>query len=621
MATGTTISNDYIKSEALAGRIETQLIAVVTEGQQSKVYLPPVSFVKVERPESAPSLELAKSNRYMVPSLYGLTTTDSLFSDRQLVALTTFSELLAEVRGIVEGDAQRASLDNNGVRLREGGRGVTAYAEALVTYLAFAVDRCTDYWASVCLWGNSRETIAHVFGRQAIPMVWDFAEANPFSSSSGNWLGQVGWVQRAVAGLPGKQRGKVLQKDVVARIKEMEDPVVCTDPPYYDNVPYSDISDFFYVWMRRNLSKIWPEELSTLLTPKANELVADPLRHGSKRAARDHFESGMNRAWTQLAQSQHQGYPATIFYAFKQTETQAGQATSTGWETFLQGLVDTGLRITATWPIRTEMPNRPRALLSAALASSIVIVCRPLSAKAPMATRGELLAALRSELPSALRLLREQAIAPVDMAQSMIGPGMATFSRYSRVLEADGTAMPVRSALALINQILEETLSEEETEFDYETRWALTWYQQNGAEAGLYGDAETLSMAKNTSVSGVVQSGIATSEAGKVRFIPRSDLDPDWNPQKDTRLTVWEITQHLLARLERSETEAADLLRQAGSGMGDRARQLAYLLYQTADRQGWTQEAVAYNTLVTVWPTLTELAARPVTEQASLLES
>jgi putative DNA methylase len=621
VATGAAIPNDYIRSEAVAGKMGTQLVALVTEGPDGKAYLPPVGHMEVERPEDAPSVRLVESSRYMVPSLYGLTTTESLFTDRQLVALTTFSQLLPEVLRVIEEDACNAGLMDDGIHLRGGGRGITAYAEAIVTYLAFAVDRCADYWSSVCRWGKSRETIGDVFARPAIPMVWDFAEANPFSTSSGNWLGQVDWVKRAVARLPAGPMGRVLQKDVVARIGEVEHPVVSTDPPYYDNVPYSDISDFFYVWMRRNLSKIWPEELSTLVTPKSEELVADPIRHGSKQAAREHFESGMSRVWAQLSQSQHPGYPATIFYAFKQTETKAGQTTSTGWETFLQGLVDTGHQISATWPVRTEMPNRPRALLSAALASSIVIVCRPRPADSPLATRGEFLAALRSELPSALRLLRDQAIAPVDMAQSMIGPGMAVFSRYSRVLEADGTVMPVRQALGLINQILEETLSEEETEFDYETRWALTWYQQNGAKAGPYGDAETLSKAKNTSVSSVVRAGIATSSVGKVQLVPRPDLDLDWDPRADPSPKVWQVTQHLLAHLGRSETEAADFLRQAGSGMGDRARQLAYLLYQTADRQGWAQERVVYNMLVTVWPTLVDLAAQPSPGQGSLLEA
>ena len=388
--------------------------------------------------------------------------------------------------------------------------------------------------------------------------------------------------------------------------------VVCTDPPYYDNVPYADLSDFFYVWLRHNLADVWPDEFATLLAPKADELVADPYRHGGKDGAKDHFESGMATVLSQMAEAQDRGFPATIFYAFKQQETKRGEgAASTGWETFLEGLVDGGLRITATWPVRTEMPSRMRAMGSAALASSVVIACRPRASNTPLATRRELLDALASELPKAVRLLQEQAIAPVDMAQSAIGPGMEIFSRYAKVLEADGTPMRVRTALALINEALEEVLSAEETEFDADTRWALTWYEQFGHDPGVFGDAEMLSKAKNTSVTGVVQAGIAESRAGKVRLFTRKELDEDWDPLKDKRLTVWEVAQHLIARLDYSESEAADLLRKVGVGMGDRARRLAYLLYQIADRKGWSDDAVAYNGLIRAWHDISRLAAGP----------
>ncbi|MYD40245.1 MAG: DUF1156 domain-containing protein [Acidimicrobiia bacterium] len=552
--------------------------------------------------------------------LYGSTHWSHLFTDRQLVALATFSDLLREVQSAVEQDAREAGLSEDKRPLREGGSGAIAYAEAIVTYLAFVIDRCAVKWSKCVPWNAGGEKVEHVFGRQAIAMVWCYPETNPFSSSTGNWVGQLNWVGKAVENLPAHGQGEVLQQDARARLRAVPTSVVATDPPYYDNICYADISDFFYVWLRRSLRSIWPDELSTLATPKAEELIASAYRHENKSAANQFFESGMRRVLEETALVQDPGFPVSIFYAFKQAETKKGETVSTGWETFLQALNDARLTIVRTWPMRTERTAGLR-ILASTLASSIVIVCRPRMADAPLATRGELLAALRAELPSALRLLRDQAIAPVDMAQSMIGPGMAVFSRYSRVLEADGTAMPVRQALALINQILEETLSEEETEFDYETRWALTWYQQNGSKTGPYGDAETLSKAKNTAVSSVVRAGIATSAAGKVQLVPRSDLDPKWDPRSDPSPKVWQVTQHLLARLERSETEAADLLRQAGSGMGDRARQLAYLLYQTADRQGWAQEAVAYNTLVTVWPTIADLASRPAPGQTSLLEA
>ena len=323
-------------------------------------------------------------------------------------------------------------LPDDGMRLRDGGAGVTAYADAVVTYLAFVIDRLADRNSNMCSWDMGKEHARNVFGRQAIPMVWDYAENNPFSGSSGNWLGQVAWVRKVVAAAPDGEVGRVLQRDAAALVGEVPSPVVCTDPPYYDNISYADLSDFFYVWLRRNVADVWPEETTTMLTPKQEELIANPYRAGSKQAAKDHFEKGMFDVLHRVAASQNPEFPTTVFYAFKQQETKEGKTTSTGWETFLQGLVDAGLQITATWPIRTELSNRPVARGAAALASSIVIACRPRPADAPFSTRSELLATLRMELPKASRLLRRQSIAPVDMAQSMIGPGMSVFSRYSR---------------------------------------------------------------------------------------------------------------------------------------------------------------------------------------------
>ena len=610
LATGTPIPRDYLKRNALAGSMGVHLVAVVAEGRRRRAYVEPVTVPAADRPDDVPSGTLSTNSRHMSTPTYGLTTTDSLFTGRQLVALSTFSDLLGEVRSFVEEHARAAGLVDDGVRLRDGGSGVAAYTDAVTTYLAFVVDKCADYWSTICSWHNSGEKIGHTFGRQAIPMIWDYAEANPFSKSSGNWSGQLTWVQKAVAAAPGGGTGEVLQRDASTRVGEVQFPVVCTDPPYYDNVPYADLADFFYVWLRRNLADVWTEETATMLTPKAEELVADQHRAKSKQAAKQHFEKGIAMVLYQIATSQHPGFPATIFYAFKQQETKRAGTASTGWETFLQGLVDAGLQVTATWPIRTEMSARLRAMASAALASSIVIACRPRPAK-PLATRREFLDALQTELPGRIRLLQNEAIAPVDMAQSAIGPGMEVFSRYARVLEADGTAMRVRTALALINEALEEVLSSEETEFDGDTRWALTWYEQFGDEPAPFGDAETLSKAKNTSVSGVVQASIAESKAGKVRLITRDELDEEWDPLTDKRLTVWEVAQHLIARLDYSETQAADLLRKVGGGMGDRARRLAYLLYQIADRKGRSDDAVAYNGLIRAWHDIARLASGP----------
>ena len=613
LATGTPMSLDHVRSEALAGRMGSDLIGVVAEGSRGRTYSQGTkehqSAALVDIPSGSPSSPLDLYPRSISIHLYGLDHWAKLFTNRQLVALTTFSSLLTEIRELVKDDACRAGLSEDGLRLRDGGLGAAAYADAMVTYLAFAVDRCADYWSTIATWGGG--FVAHTFGRQAIPMVWDFAEANPFSASTGNWSGQVTWVQKAVAGLPAvaAQPGRVRQADARSWLREVESSVVCTDPPYYDNVGYANLSDFFYVWLRGNVADIWPDECATLLTPKAEELIANTYRHGSREKAREHFELGMADLLRQVAETHHREFPATIFYAFKQQETKRGQGTtSTGWETFLQGLVDAGLRITATWPVRTERGGRLGSGNTAMLASSIVIACRPRPADAPPATRREFLDALENEFLAAVRRLQDQAIAPVDMAQSAIGPGMEVFSRYAKVLEADGTPMKVRAALSLINEALEEALSSEETEFDAPTRWALTWYEQYGHDPGLFGDVETLFKAKVTSLDMVIQAGIVESKGGKVWLRGRDKLDPEWDPLTDKRFTVWKVAQQMIACLDREEAEAADLLRKVGGGMGDRARRLAYLLYQIADRKGRSEDAVAYNGLIRAWHDVARLA-------------
>ena len=593
------------------GLMDRTQIAVVAQGNRRRVYLPHVEQPPLPRVRWSPQISLPKRTLGFRVQRYGMVEWDALFTDRQLVALSTFSGLLEELRPIVWDHARMAGLADDGIRLRDRGSGAQAYTDAIITYLSFAIDRATDRWSSLAGWQNMRENIRNTFARQALSMVWDFAEANPFSESSGNWSGNVAWISKVVAAVPAGGSAEVLQGHAATRIGEVTSPVVCTDPPYYDNVPYADLSDFFYVWLRRNVADVWPEETATMLTPKAEELIANPDRAGSKEASKRHFEEGMAAVLGQIAMAQDREFPATIFYAFKQQETKRGSSASTGWETFLQGMVDSGLQVTATWPIRTERQVRLRAIKSAALASSVVIACRPRRKNSPPATRRELLTALADELPAAVRRLQEQAIAPVDMAQSAIGPGMEIFSRYANVLEADGTPMPVRAALGLINEALEEALSAEETEFDAPTRWALTWYEQYRHDSGLFGDAETLFKAKVTSVDAVTGAGIAESRAGKVRLITTDELPDEWAPAKDKRLTVWKMAQYLIARLDYSETDAADVLRKVGNDMGGRARRLAYLLYQIADRKGWSEDAVAYNGLIQSWQYVARLAARP----------
>ena len=621
LATDTPIGFEYVRDQGRRGLMDRTLIAVVVQGSRGRTYLKPsLSPQPTTRLSGRKPDGKLLGKAAMNVGLYGLSYWADLFTDRQLVALATFSDLLRDVRAEIEDHARAAGLADQEVRLRNGGSGVMAYADAVITYLALGLSRLTDMCNALCRWESSRTQVRNLFGRQAVPMVWDYAENNVFNDAGGDFRTSLTNLIRALERLPAVGIGEVSQRDAVARVSEVSSPVICTDPPYYDNISYADLSDFFYVWLRHNLAEAWPEETATMLTPKADELIANPYRAASKQAAREHFEEGMAGFLSRLAGSQNHEFPATVFYAYKQKEIRSGSTVSTGWETFLQGLVDAGLQVTATWPIRTELANKLLAVGAGVLASSVVIACRRRDANAPFATRRELLDALQAELPRAVRLLQDQAIAPVDMAQSAIGPGMEIFSRYAKVLEADGTPMRVRTALALINEALEEVLSQEETEFDADTRWALTWYEQYGRDRGPFGDAETLAKAKNTSMEGVVRASVAESRAGKVWLLAREEPLDEWDPARDSRLTVWKVAQQLVARLDYSETDAADLLRAVGGGVGDRARRLAYLLYQIADRKGWSEDAVAYNRLVQTWHDIARLAVADQGPVAQTLE-
>ncbi len=612
IATGAAISGDYIKAESRAGRIGQQLMAVVAEGQGGRDYCcitaDDISAAVIEDPIQEPSSGVALDPRNIWITTYGIDEWWKLFTQRQLVALTTFSDLLTEVGQQVVEDALAGGLADDGVRLRDGGRGATAYADAVVTYLAFAVDKCANLWSSIVTWMNDRGAFRETFARQAIPMTWDFAEANPFSKSGGSWSLCLSKVCKSLAAFSAQGEAEAVQRDARVRVSECAGSIISTDPPYDDNISYADLSDFFYVWLRKNLFRVWPDECSTLLTPKAEELIANRYRAGSRQEAEEHFESGMADFMAQVVQYQKADMPATIYYAYKATETRDGEVRATGWDTFLQAVLDAGLRVNTTWPIRTESPGRILARGTNALASSIVLACRPRSDQASLATRGEFIAALREELPEAVRILQTGNIAPVDMAQSTIGPGISVFSRYAKVVEADGSSMQVSAALGIINDVLGEVLDGEEAELDSDTRFALTWFSEFGYSPGPAGDADSVANAKNTSLAGIEESGIGEARAGKFRLYERSELPPSYSPVDDLRRTVWESVQHLIAALERSESEAAELLHTLG-GYGERARQLAYLLYQKANDKGWAAEAGAYNTLITAWPSLRAGAA------------
>ncbi|WP_419839386.1 DUF1156 domain-containing protein [Candidatus Poriferisodalis sp.] len=609
LATGAAISGEYIKAESRAGRMERQLISVVAQSDRGRVFLSPDATDAKEAMSTKPSWRPSGRNPERLTGgtvyVYGLDEWWKLFTPRQLVALTTFSDLLSEVAERVRGDGISAGSTGDGARLRDGGREADAYADAVVTYLALGISRLADMCNALCRWESSRTQVRNLFGRQAIPMVWDFAENNVFGEAGGDYRVSLGSVVRALERLPATVPGSAEQRDARARVREADDAAVSTDPPYYDNISYADLSDFFYVWLRKGLADVWPDECSTLLTPKSEELIANRYRAGSKPEAEMHFESGMAEFMREVAGAGPSTTPSTIYYAYKATEAKDGEVRTTGWDTFLQAVLEAGLQVTATWPMRTELSNRLVASGTNALASSIVLACRPRTDSAVMASRGEFIAALRTELPEAVRILQSGNIAPVDMAQSTIGPGIKVFSRYAKVVEADGTTMRVSAALSIINDVLGEVLDGEEAELDRDTRFALTWFSEYQYGPGSSGDAESVAKAKNTSLEGLDESGIGEARGGKFRLNRRDELKQPWSPAEDDRFTIWEALQYLVAALERSESEAADLLHTLG-GNADRARQLAYLLYQKANDNGWAAEANAYNSLITAWPSLRE---------------
>ena len=613
------LSDPYVKAESSAGRMGSRLMTIVAEGDRGRVYLTPdrthEAIALTADPAWRPELQMPKNPRWFSPPAFGMETFGDIFTDRQLVALTTFSDLVAEAREQVRRDAIAAGLPDDDVPLRDGGLGATAYAEAVSVYLAFALSRSADRGSTICSWDNSpkMEALRNTFGRQAIPMMWDFAEGNPFSSSSGSYLKNIDWTSKVCAALPAAGIGVGSSADAACQSLSA-DRIVSTDPPYYDNIGYADLSDFFYVWLRRSIADVLPGLFATLAVPKAEELVATPYRHGNKQKAESFFLDGMERAISCLAEQAQPAFPVTIYYAFKQAESKSDKGTaSTGWETFLEAVIRAGLSVGGTWPLRTELSNRMIGMGANALASSIVLVCRSRLADAKTATRREFQDRLRSEFPDALGHLQRSNIAPVDLAQAAIGPGMRMFTEYREVLNADGSAMTVREALALINATLDEVLAEQEGDFDSDTRWALTWSEQHGFDEGEYGDAEQLSKAKNTSADGLVQAGVIAARRGKVRLLHASELNPDWDPATDHRPTVWEMTHHLIRLLESDgEPAAADLAARLGA-QAETARDLAYRLYVVSDRKKRAEDARQYNGLVQSWSEIMRLAQLPST--------
>jgi putative DNA methylase len=626
LACDTPVPLEYVRSEGITGRIGMQMIAVAGDKPGGRIYLAPdeeqIAAAYSAQPNWQPEQAITGGMAGNVSS-YGYTTFADLFLPRQLLALDTLAELIGEVHAKVYKDAVQNNWKEDGIPLDKGGNQAQAYADAIVTYLAFAFSKTLNRSNAFVPWGVSVECPVNLFSRQTIPFIWDFAESNVIFGPSGSFSSMLDNTLRALekTALNIPTYGQAFQGNAAKVGKDLPAPLISTDPPYYDVIPYSDLSDFFYVWLRRLLVDIYPNLFSTMLTPKSDELIADVNRAGSQEGARAYFESGMFAVFDHLWKVANPDYPLTVYYAYKQQERIGDdQKVSTGWETILTGIVDAGFTITGTWPMRTEREMKIASIGSNVLASSIVLVCRPRPDDAPVATRRDFIAGLQRELLRKLGQLKQGNIAPVDLAQAAIGPGMAVFSRNRQVLEADGTRMTVRTALALINQVLDQFLTEQEGEYDADTRWALSWFEQYGFDSGPYGVAETLSKAKNTSVDGLVQSGILNARAGKVRILTREELPANWDPLQDKRVTTWEATHHLIKALDKGgEKEAAALLARLGS-YGEAVRDLAYSMYTICERKKWAQEALACNMLVVAMPRLKEMVSKAHTpEQARLI--
>lgn len=610
---GSPITPQYIKSEGMAGRLGARLLAIVADGDKGRLYISAnkehESIAKSVKADWSPDAPLPDEPMSCWAKPYGLETFGDLFSNRQLYALTTITGLIHEVKEQAYKDALLALLPNTDVGLKDKKVSAKSYAEAIAVYLSLAVDKAADYWSSACSWHSSKELIRNTFGRQVIPMIWDYAEVNPLSTSTGNLSSGFDWAQKALVQFQSQYAGSAEQFDAQTQTVSL-DKVVSTDPPYYNNIGYADLSDFFYVWLRPALKDVYPDLFKTLAAPKAEELVATPTRHGGKAKAEAFFLDGMTHAMNQIAKQAHPDFPVTIYYAFKQSESDGSDGTTnTGWDTFLAAVIEAGFSITGTWPMRTELSNRMIGSGNNALASSIVIVCRKTESKNLVVTRRDFINDLKKELPIALQHLQAGNIAPVDLAQAAIGPGMAVYTRYTSVIDADGQKVTVRNALSLINQTLDETLAEQEGEIDSDSRWALTWFDQNGFEDGDYGIAELLSKSKNVAVEGLVEAGIVASKAGKVRLLKPLELAEDWDPSLDKRISIWEVVHHLIKRLEKyGETGAAELFSELNQH-AELARDLCYRLYSICERKKRTTEAISYNSLVQSWPEIARLAS------------
>lgn len=604
---GMPIGFPHIRQAGKDHALGSRLMAVVAEGKHGRLYIAPdgvhVDTANVEKPADYPSGKLFGKAQVNI-GLYGLSETSDLFTNRQLTALTTFSALVKEAQQKAYEDARASGMANDGIGLDDGGTGALAYGQAVGVYLAFLVDQLSNHCSSICSWHSRNSQLRNVFSRQAIPMTWDYAESNPFCHSTGSYANLFSRLIEAFDGLPASsaQDGFARQWDAQSD-NGMSGIMVSTDPPYYDNIGYADLSDFFYVWLRQSLKCTYPKLFGTMLVPKAEELVATPYRFGgSKQSAKEFFEDGMLHTFQQVYRYAREDLPVTIYYAFKQSETEkAGESektASSGWETMLAAVITAGFSITGTWPVRTEMATRMIGNGANALASSIVLVCRKRSDDAPVCTRRELVTALRRELHPALDKLQAANIAPVDLAQSAIGPGIGVYSRYAHVLDADGSEMGVRAALQLINEELDAYFNDQSDGTDAMSRFCIELYTQAGFNDVKYGEAEVLANAKNVSIQAMEDVGLLNADKGIVHLLTRDQIE------MKTSLTqpAWLLAQQLTVLLDKEGVEGcAKHVSQVSLADAERAKSLAYRLFTIADRRGWAGEAFAYNSLVTSW--------------------
>jgi len=633
LACGEDSDDSHIEAEGKAGRIGKTLIACIADGGRShgRVYLPATAeqeqIALSVTPSWRPDMPIPDYSQAMPTCKHGVTTWADMFTDRQIFTLDSLADQVRAIHATVRQDAIHAGLHDDGDGLEQGGNGASAYADSIVTFLALVLGKQANRSCAFNFWDSGYEKIQQPFAQQGIQKTWDFVESNLFSDSSGSWSKSVEFPVKAIGTLYRNIRPGVVTQQKVLDARRVGSPVmVVTDPPYYDNMGYADLADFFYIWERRALREVYPNMFSTVLTPKTEELAA--VRHrfgGDRRAAEKFFVDGFQAAFKELAAIQRDDYPLCLFYAYKQRESRPGEVeVSTGWETMLRGLIDADLQVTGTWPVLSESVDTIKKGKSS-LSTSVVLVCRKRPPSAPVCTRGEFVRFLKAELPQALRRLQESNIAPVDLAQAAIGPGMAVYSRYSKVVDTRGEKVPVREALGLINEVLDEVLAQQEGDFDPDTRWAVTWFEQVGFAAGDYGLGESLSKAKNTSIQGLKDAGILDRKApgGKVRLLKPSELQANWDPGSDGRLSTWEAAHHLIRVLEAGgESAAAELVMKLGT-KAETARELAYRLYKISDDKKRAAEALSYNGLVQSWPEITRLTRegrKGNAQQAQLFE-